>query len=270
MLINQIETKSILVKTKVPAADYAANPYVGCPTACRYCYACFMRRFTGHPEAWGEFLDVKFWRPLRDAAKFDGKTIIIGTVTDPYNVYEQKYERTRCLLNELRPSTAEISLLTKSDLVLRDMDLIAGIRNIKIVFSINTLDENFRKKMERGVSVQRRIEAMRQLRAAGIATATFISPIFPEITEVPAICQKVAPFCDEIWLENLNLRGSFKADILGFIASDYPELLPLYQQIYRRNDRAYWLSLANELEGKLAPLGKKVINYFFHSEIKKP
>lgn len=270
MTIKQIETKNIIIKTKVPAADYAANPYVGCTVGCRYCYATFMRRFTGHPEAWGTFLDVKHWAPIRDASRYDGKSLTIGTVTDPYNAYEGKFERTRTLLSELVGTTAEITLLTKSDLVLRDLDLLQQFDKIKIVFSINTVDEDFRKKMERGVSISRRIDAMRVLHEAGIETVTFISPIFPEITDVMAICEQTAPFCEEIWLENLNLRGSFKADIMGFIASDYPELLPLYQQIYNRNDKGYWLDLGRQLENELAPLGKKVVNYFFHSEIKKP
>lgn len=269
MIVRHIDSKNILIKTKVPAADYAANPYVGCSFACRYCYATFMRRFTGHSESWGAFLDVKHWSPISNPHKYDGKSIAIGTVTDPYNGFERVFQRTRALLEELSGTTAEISLLTKSDLVLRDLELIKAFRHVKVVFSINTLDETFRRKMDRSVPIACRIEAMRHLRQAGIPTVTFISPIFPEITDVPAIVREVSPWCDEIWLENLNLRGSFKADIMEFIASDYPELLPLYQQIYDRNGKAYWLNLAQEIEQELAPLKKKVVNYFFHTEIKK-
>ena len=54
-----IDVKSYITKSKLPGSDYVINPYIGCPHACKYCYASFMRRFTGHKESWGEFLDIK-------------------------------------------------------------------------------------------------------------------------------------------------------------------------------------------------------------------
>ena len=84
-LIRHIDTRSVISKTDLPVCDYAANPYVGCTHACRYCYASFMKRFTGHPEPWGAFLDVKHWPEIRDPSKYAGTEIFIGSVTDPYN-----------------------------------------------------------------------------------------------------------------------------------------------------------------------------------------
>ncbi len=61
------QVSSIITKTKIPLGGYVINPYVGCPHACKYCYACFMRRFAGHPnEDWGTFIDVKSWKPIID------------------------------------------------------------------------------------------------------------------------------------------------------------------------------------------------------------
>lgn len=120
--VNEIEVKSVLTRSSLPVADYSVNPYVGCAHGCRYCYASFMKRFTNHAEPWGSFVDVKFWPRIRNAKKYEKKKLFIGSVTDPYQPLEEKYGRTRKLLEELKGSGALISIATKSDLVLRDID----------------------------------------------------------------------------------------------------------------------------------------------------
>ena len=268
--IRLVEARSILTPTKIPGSDYAANPYIGCTHACKYCYACFMKRFTNHPEPWGEFLDVKYWPPIKNPPKYEGKRILLGTVTDPYLPQEAKFGRTRALLEELRDSGAHINILTKSHLVARDLKLLKQIEHISVAFSINTLDEKFRRDMDRTPPIQRRLEAMQEIHAAGIPTATFISPIFPGITDAKAIMDTVKDQCDEVWLENLNLRGDYRPRIFGYIRANYPHMLPLYQQIYIAKDRGYWQLLARELDDYAAELGLKLINYFYHEEIRKP
>ena len=78
---------------------------------------------------------------------------------------------------------------------------------VTVSWSVNTLDENFRADMDHAVSIERRLAAMKQVYEAGIRTVCFVSPIFPGITDVPAIIERVKTFTDLIWLENLNLRG---------------------------------------------------------------
>ena len=85
MLIKKLTVKSIITKSNLPAADYSVNPYVGCSHACKYCYASFMKRFTGHSEVWGTFLDVKYWEPVKNPEKYCGKDFFLGSVTAPYN-----------------------------------------------------------------------------------------------------------------------------------------------------------------------------------------
>ena len=98
ILIKEIEVKDILTKTNLPVSDYAVNPYVGCTHACKYCYASFMKRFTNHPEPWGEFVDVKTWPEIHKSGKYAGKEAFFCSVTDPYQPLEAKYGRTRALL----------------------------------------------------------------------------------------------------------------------------------------------------------------------------
>lgn len=281
-----VEAKSILSKSNLPVCDYSANPYVGCSHACRYCYASFMKRFSGHDEPWGQFVDVKRWKPLKNARKHDGKQVFVGSVCDPYLPEEAEYGRTRALLEELVGSGMEVSIQTKSDLVLRDIDLISQLPGARVGFSINTLDEGFRSDMDAAVPLARRLAAMKELHDAGIRTTCFISPIFPGITDVPVIIEAARDRCNLVWLENLNLRGGYKADILGYIAEKRPELGPLYDAIYQKGDRTYWRELDAEVRAYAEREGLEyvrdddtmrrpfdappaIVNYFFHEEIKK-
>lgn len=244
-----------------------------------------MKRFTGHTEPWGTFLDVKHWKPITDPHKYDGQRVVIGSVTDGYNPYEEHFQCTRRLLEQLCGTTAEIMICTKSDLVLRDLDLLRGFPRVTVSWSVNTLDETFRADMDRAVSIGRRLEAMRQVYEAGIRTVCFVSPIFPGITDAEAIIDRVRDICDLVWLENLNLRGQFKPTIMSYIREKYPELMPLYEAIYNRKDMGYWQALEARIASYAAanglpyrvndlPYGRSakghpvVVNFFYHEKIR--
>lgn len=286
LVIKETKVNSILSKSNLPVCEYSVNPYVGCTHGCKYCYASFMKRFTNHPEPWGTFLDVKQWPEIKNPKKYAGKELFIGSVTDPYNPQEETFGRTRALLTQLQGSEAKISIATKSDLILRDLDLIRSFPDARVSWSVNTLDEEFRSDMDSAVSIERRLAAMEAFYRAGVRTTCFISPIFPGITDVKAIIDRAKGQCNLIWLENLNLRGSYKTVILDYIQKKYPALFPLYQDIYNRNDRSYWVSLDAELKAYAAQAGLDyvtnddsmtrafdeppvVVNYFYHEQIKK-
>ena len=105
--IAPVTVKSVMTKSNAPLGGYAVNPYVGCPHACKYCYASFMKRFTGHTEEWGAFLDVKYWPKVSDPSKYAGQKVIIGTVTDGYNPLEETYKRTRKIWCATRQEDSE-------------------------------------------------------------------------------------------------------------------------------------------------------------------
>ncbi len=286
MIINHINTKNIITKSNLPVCDYSVNAYTGCGHACKYCYASFMKRFTGHTEPWGTFIDVKNWDSIKNKNKYKDKELFLSSVTDPYQPAEKEYKRTRQILTELQGSGAIISISTKSNLILRDLDLIKTFPNVQVSFSINTLDESFKNDMDCASSITDRLDAMKKFYEAGIYTTCFISPIFPEITDCLAIIEKCKNFCNSIWLENLNLRGEYKPVILNYISKKYPHLLPLYKDIYNKNDRTYWINLNQKIneyclendmpykrENKIinSDFGTPptVINFFYHEEIKK-
>ena len=286
--VNIVETKSVMTKSNAPLGGYAVNPYVGCPHACQYCYASFMKRFTGHTEEWGTFMDVKVWPEIANPRKYTGQKVIIGTVTDGYNPLEETYGRTRKILEELKDSGADILICTKSDLVLRDMDLLLEINKknrLTVSWSVNTLDEAFKDDMDAAVSIERRLAAMKQVYDAGIRTVCFISPVFPGLTDIEAIFERAKDQCDLVWLENLNLRGGFKKTIMDYIADKHPELVPLYDEIYNKKNRTYFELLEkkaeemarkngcrfvdNETPYERVPQGHPtIVDYFYHEEVR--
>ena len=132
-----------MTKSNLPVGGYSVNPYVGCTHGCKYCYASFMKRFTGHTEPWGTFLDVKHWPEIKNPQKYRGQRVVIGSVTDGYLPQEEQFQNTRKLLEQLKDSGAEILICTKSDLVVRDIDLLREMGKVTVSWSINTLDEDF-------------------------------------------------------------------------------------------------------------------------------
>ena len=197
-LIREIKIKSVITKSNLPVCDYSANPYIGCTHGCKYCYASFMKRFTGHEEPWGEFLDVKHWPEIKRPEQYAGREIFLSSVTDPYLPQEEQYGRTRALLEQLRGSGAKLSIATKSDLVLRDLDLISTFPEARVSWSVNTLDESFKDDMDSAVSIGRRLAAMKVFHDAGVRTTCFVSPIFPGITDVKAIIERAKGQCNLI------------------------------------------------------------------------
>lgn len=285
ILIRDVETKNIMTKSNLPVGGYSVNPYVGCTHGCKYCYASFMKRFTGHTEPWGTFLDVKHWLEIKNPQKYRGQRVVIGSVTDGYLPQEEQFQNTRKLLEQLKDSGAEILICTKSDLVVRDIDLLREMGKVTVSWSINTLDEEFRADMDKAVSVERRLRAMKQVYDAGIRTVCFIAPVFPGITDFEAIFHRVKNQCDLIWLENLNLRGGFKQEILDYIQEKYPKLTSLYQKIYQKGDRSYFRGLEQQAEqlamengcpfvdnelpyGRAEPGHPVIVDYFYHEEVR--
>lgn len=250
MKISEIKAKSILSKTGIPIADYVINPYIGCIHSCIFCYAKFMKRFTGHKEDWGEFLDVKINAPdlIPDkGSKYRGKYIFLSSVTDPYLPLERKYKLTRQIIQKLIPLKPILGILTKSDLVLRDLDLIKQFKEVEIGFSFSTPDENLRRQVEPHASpIPKRINALKEVHKAGIKTYVFISPIFPFLTDWKTIIQETKDCADYYMFENLNIVGAVWGPLKQWLEKDYPHLVAEYKEIYFK-EHPYWDSVEEEI-----------------------
>lgn len=245
---DSTRVKDYLTKTKLESLDYVINPYVGCPNKCLYCYAAYMSSFSKHSEEWGEFIDVKRTAKKINIFKIKNKKVMVSTVTDPYNSYEEKYGLTRMLMEQLVKSEAFISVVTKSKLVLRDIDLFKQMKYIEVALSICTLDENLKKKLEpRSSSIEERISTLKELKKNGIKTVLFIAPVIPELTDYKEIIEQTKDFVDEYWFDKLTLRTSFKTKMFKFIDEEYPQYKQIYDEIYNKKDTSYFDKLSDEI-----------------------
>ena len=210
--INKIIVKTVLTRTGIEGYDYCINPYVGCEHGCRYCYATFMKRFTGHVEPWGEFVDVKVNAPevlRRQLRRAQRGSLLIGTVTDPYQPAEKHYRITRGCLEALLERQFPINILTRSSLVVRDVDLIRQFEDISVGLSVTTDREEIKKIFEpNSPSIKSRIEALKALHEKGISTYAFIGPMLPLNPE--NLFNMLAGIVDEVLIDRLNYSNKVK------------------------------------------------------------
>jgi len=251
MKINRVKAKSIIVKTNLPEGDFVINPYTGCSHGCKYCYARFMKRFTNHNEPWGEFVDVKINAPNlipEKTDKYKNRSITIGSVTDPYQPAEKEFQITRKILKKLIPLKPKfVDILTKSDLIVRDIDLIKQFDNCLVAISLSMFDESLRRQLEPSApAIKKRLVALKTLHQNNIPTALFISPIFPEITNWEIMIKETKSFVGEYWFENLNLYPSIKGNIYQFLKANRPKLVAKYREIYSAKSK-YWNQVEEEI-----------------------
>jgi DNA repair photolyase len=272
MAIEIRKTKNIITKSKLPDADYVINPYLGCTHACTYCYAEFMKRFINIDKEWGTFVVLRSFDEKKMKTNFKkDENIIISSVTDPYQPVEKKENQMRKILLQLANTNGNIEIITKSSLVLRDIDLIKKIPNIKIGISMNSLDDKFRKLMEPGASsIEERIKTLKELKKNNIETYCFISPIFPYISDYIQIIKELENVVDYFLFENLNLRGVYKKRVLNLIKSNYNEYYDKYLNIYtQKGDVEYWEKVREEIETFTFKRVIKSTIYFNHAMEKK-
>jgi len=181
MIIKEIQSKTILSASKV--YPYVINPYTGCQHNCLYCYAHFMKRFTGHKEPWGQFVDVKVNAAdllRREIPKKKPHRVWISGVCDPYQPLEGKYRLTRQCLEILAQNNWPVTVQTRSPLVLRDIDILKKGRDFEVGLSITTTDDNIRKLFEPAAPpIKERVRALDELHRAGIRTYAMIAPMLP-------------------------------------------------------------------------------------------
>lgn len=181
MIIKEIKVKTILSTSKV--YDWVINPYVGCQHGCSYCYARFMKRFTGHKEPWGEFVDVKINAVdllYGEITKKKRGRVWVSGVCDPYQPLEARYKLTRQCLEILAQNNWPVTIQTRSPLVLRDIDILKEMQSLEAGLSITTADDAIRKLFEPNASpISERIKALDELHKAGIKTYAMVAPMLP-------------------------------------------------------------------------------------------
>jgi DNA repair photolyase len=194
VIVREIQAKGILSNSKI--YEYALNPYTGCEHACSYCYARFMKRFSGHREPWGEFVDVKVNAPALLAVELGRKKpgqVWVSGVCDPYQPLEEQYRLTRGCLELLVEAGWPVRVQTRSPLVTRDIDILREAGDLEVGLSITTADDEVRALFEpRAPSIAERLRALEELHSAGVKTFVMIAPMLPGAEKLPeALAGKV-------------------------------------------------------------------------------
>ena len=211
LAVKEIKAKSVLNKSKI--FDYCVNPYTGCQVGCKYCYArLFMRRYSGHKEAWGEFVDAKTNAPevlKKQLERAKRGTVWISSVCDPYQPLEKKYKITQRCLKALAKKQFPVNIQTKSQLALRDLDLFQEFEEIEVGFTITTDDERVAEQFEpQATPVKDRIKALEKIHASGISTYAFIGPILPGSPE--RLAKNLEGRVEYVYIDRMNYLSSVK------------------------------------------------------------
>ena len=220
-------------------SDYSLNCYTGCPHACVYCYVRFMQRFHPHDEPWGAFVDVKvnavevLKRQLRRA---EPGSVFISSACDGWQPIEAQWRLTRRCCELLLERGFRLHVLTKSRLVLQDLDLFAG-RPVQLGITLTTLDDRLSELWEPGAaSVQERIEVIEAARRAGLETGIMFGPLLPFLSDsqdaIDALLEQAAALgVGRIWVDALNLRPRVWPAVAELLRAEFPQLWQPYRKI---------------------------------------
>jgi DNA repair photolyase len=223
--VAEIDCKSALSPSRLPGFDYSLNPYRGCEHGCNYCYAPNILRVPR--KEWGGFVHVKRNIPKVLTSELKHKergTVGISTTTDPYQPLEGKYELTRLCLMQLQRYDFPVSIITKSSLITRDIDILTRFSEAEVGFTITTNNDNERMKMEpRASSIESRIQALKECSDSGITTYAFLGPLYPTTTkeDLKVLIGKLKDAgVSKFMADKLNLKQGIWESITKIISND--------------------------------------------------
>lgn len=266
MDFKEIEAKTILNRCGIPGIDYVINPYIGCRFACKYCYASFMGRFVGKTiYDWGEYVYAKVNAPLllkKEIKKLKqngrGKELFLSSVTDPYQGAEGKYKLTRQCLEILADCRFEgvVSILTKSNLVIRDIDIFKKLKHVVVGLTVTSTDDGISRYFEKNApAASVRLKTLKILNESGIKTYAFIGPLLPHFVAESVELERLFKALSEtgtkdIFIEHLNLAQYIRRRLLAEMKGVDPGIL---EKFYSSQSKDYRI----ELEEKIRRLIKK-------------
>ncbi|MEO0109475.1 MAG: radical SAM protein [candidate division WOR-3 bacterium] len=242
-MLREIKAKQVLTKSGISNVSYSLNPYIGCFHRCLYCYADFIGKWRD-VLPWGEIIEVKvnlLERLKEEVRRKKRGEVCIGTVCDPYQPIEERYQLTRNAIKVLKDANFPITILTKSSLCLRDIDLLKGNAKIWVEMTLTTLDEETRKIFEPNApAVQERIEALKELKKSGIKTTLFFGPVLPYFSDREEVIREIFSLGEkvgvaEILVDKLNYLNRKFFKIKSGLGK-YPEAIRYYERVNQSNN----------------------------------
>ena len=245
--------RSALNRVKGMRFEWSLNPYMGCVHRCTFCYVRAFERRAERPsdDRYGTSIRVKVnvaevLRRELARASWEREMIAIGAATDPYQPAEGRYRLTRACLQALAEAHNPFGIITRGPMIVRDIDVLveaARRADVSVTFSIPTLDEDVWRKTEPSTAHPlQRLKAVQKLVEAGVKAGVGMAPILPGISDKPEQLREVvkaarAAGATGVWTNVLFLRPGTREHFLEHLAEDWPELVPHYEELYRR--RAY-------------------------------
>ncbi|MCP4133699.1 MAG: radical SAM protein [bacterium] len=250
MKITTCSNRPILTDCGLENLDYQADTYVGCEHYCYYCYALkeaetdWTKEVRIYPDIRGQLSE--------ELAKISPQSIYMGYKTDPYQPCEEEHRQTRQVLELLLERGFSASILTKSNLVTRDIDLLAKMENASVSVSVAFTDDKIRELFEyRTINTGDRIKALGMVREAGVKTSALICPVIPYISDVIPLVNMLAPLTDSIWIYGLSLTepsSPNRQNVDDILTRHFPAKKEQIETVIFSKEHAYWTELRQELE----------------------
>jgi DNA repair photolyase len=252
---------------------WSLNPYMGCVHRCTFCYVRHFEHRSDRPsdDRYGTSIRVKtnvaeVLRKELARASWEREHVAIGAATDPYQPAEGKYKLTRACLEALHDASNSFSIITRGPMIVRDLDVLvdaAQRASVSVTFSVPTVDEEVWKRTEPSTAHPRqRLKAVKTLVDAGINARVGMAPILPGISDRPEQLREVVRAAREagatgIWANLLFLRPGTREHFLTHLAEDWPEQVPLYEEIYA--GKAYLgAELMKPVRGEVSRLAREL------------
>jgi len=273
--------KTLLCKSGI--CDYTINCYTGCLHNCAYCYARFMRRFTGHSEPWGGFLDIRvnamevLRKELSSRARSrsgrPGKTgsVFVSSVCDGWQPAEKKYGLTRECVRLLVEAGFEVNILTKSTLAARDFDILKGHKNAEFGMSITCTDDSLAALFEPQASPNsQRLDCIKRAADLGIRTCVMAAPLVAGVYDTEERLHSLfAAFAQagvaHVNVDKLNLYPSVAAAVSPIIRRRFPNLTDLYRRLLSKGSFSgeYWAGVREGAEQAAQAAGLAGVTHVF-------
>lgn len=249
MNITKCKNRSILNPCTLKGFHFQVDPYIGCQHYCYYCYALNQAQTDWRKEIW---IHENITGCLKaELAKIPPQPLYMGWHTDAYQPIESEYRQTRQVLELLLKNGFSASILTKSDLVLRDLDLLRDMGNASVSFSLAFNDNPTRRLFEADTMTnERRIDALCQLRKAGIKTGALLCPVIPFITDAVKIIERLTPCTDVIWIYGLTADTPSARNWLNMktiLHQEFPDLFGRIEAAVFSKEHQYWGQLRDRL-----------------------
>ncbi len=248
--VKKISGEGVLHKCSLEGFNFQVDPYIGCEHLCSYCFG-LNRAISDWEKQILSYEDIS-GQLSGKIAVFPPQPIYIGMNCDPYQPAEKHFKMTRDILILLGESGFSASILTKSPLILRDLDVLIRMEGPSVGTSLAFSAEKTRKKFEKNSPpLTARLEMLAAMKKAGLKTYTLICPVFPLITDTLQLIEKAAPCSDTIWVYPLQIQGGKTSNwknINQILQNHFPGIRAEFEEIVFSRGHLYWQILKEELK----------------------